>query len=337
MAADDHNGNDEQTPVPQSDPRASRAAALLVGDSPALRSVRQRLVSVAQTDLAVLLLGETGTGKGLAARVLHDLSPRSSGPFIRVNCGALPEDLLTDAVLGGQPGALLRGAEHILPEPEAARAGTVFLDQVGDLPPGAQAVLSGLLDDDEYGGGGNPQDHARVVAAGGQDLEVTVAQGLFRAELYYRLGAPLLYLPPLREHPQDIPALAQHFIRLTAADLGRPAPRLSKTAEALLLAHDWPGNVRELRHTVQGAVLACPGTRIGPGDVPAVAPPASGRAGQPFLTLEECERQYIRQVLEATGWTVKGARGAAALLGLRPTALNRRLKKLGLVRPGTRK
>ena len=323
-------------PAPPADPEGDAYAETLIGDSPEIHRLRRELAQAAPTDMTVLLLGETGTGKGLAARWLHAFSPRPDGPFVQVNCTNLPEQLLESELFGHERGAFTGAVARKLGRVEIARGGTLFLDEIGELKLSAQAKLLRVLEEGAFervGGTQTLQAQVRMVAATNKDLRAAVSRGRFRADLFYRLDVFSVQLPPLRTYRTDILRMAHHFIRSQAADLGRPAPGLSLEAEAKLQGYYWPGNVRELKNAVQRSVATCPGPTIRLEDLPPMLPPANGGSGDSFLSLEENERQHVRRVLEATGWTVKGDQGAAAVLRVPPSTLNHRIKKLGLVRP----
>jgi DNA-binding NtrC family response regulator/ligand-binding sensor domain-containing protein len=314
---------------------AGGASGDFLGESEALRGVQQQLARVAPTDMTVLIQGETGTGKGLAARTLHRLSRQAAGPFIQVNCGGLPESLVESELFGHEKGAFTGAISRKLGKVELAREGTLFLDEIGDLPLNAQVKLLRLLEErtfERVGGTQTLRAEARVIAATNRDLRQMIAQGQFRQDLYYRIEGFSLKLPPLRERREDILLLALYFMEKMAAHLDKEVAELAPEALALLQAYAWPGNVRELEHALQRAVIVCrePIIRaadlaLGPGT--GVQLPLGGD-----LTPEEYERQYIRKVLEQTDWVIKGSRGAAARLGLSASGLRRRMEKLGIRR-----
>ena len=315
---------------------ADADAADFIGDSPEMQQVRHQLAQLALTDKLVLLLGETGTGKGLAARRLHALSPWADGPFVQVNCGSLSEYLLESELFGHERGAFTGAVARKPGRVELARGGTLFLDEIGELRRSAQVKLLHLLADGVYqrvGGTETLRAQARFVAATNRDLRAEVARGRFREDLFHRLNVLTLPLPSLRIYPSDILGLAHHFVAAQAADLGLPAPGLSREAEAALLAYHGPGNVRELKHTVQRSVVTCPGPTIRRQDLPPLPRAAADGDAETFLSLEENERQHIRRVLAATRGVIKGDRGAAAVLKVRPSTLYYRIRKLGVVLP----
>ena len=326
-------------PAPAPDPQSTPDADPLLGASPAMQGVRRQLEQDARSRLTVLLLGETGTGKGLTANRLHELSPQADGPFVQVNCAALPENLIESELFGHERGAFTGAVAQKLGRVEVAGGGTLFLDEIGELPLAAQAKLLRLLDNGQYervGGTEVLRAQARVVAATNQDLGQMVKERRFRADLFFRLRVLTVQLPPLWARREDILELAEHFIGVEAAYLGRPAPGLSLEAEAMLMAYAWPGNVRELKDIMAAALTACPGPTIRGEDLPHIDLEAPAAPCGPFVTIQENERRYLQEVLEATRWTIKGAHGAAAIVNLPPSTLYHRIDKLGLARPAGR-
>ena len=312
------------------------AAEEFVGDSQALRRVEEQLVEVAPTDLTVLILGETGTGKGLAARTLHGLSARRQGPFIPVNCGAIPEGLVESELFGHEKGSFTGAVSRKLGKAELAAGGTLFLDEIGDLAPAAQTKLLHFLEERSFervGGTETLRVDARVIVATNRDLRGMVDAGTFREDLYFRLQAFPIELPPLRARREDIPALADYFLERMGAHLNKKVTHLTPEALSVLQEYAWPGNVRELEHVVNRAVIVCQGPAVRAGEIVLESRPSAGEPAEEIVTLEEFERQYIRKVLEKTGWVVKGPRGAASLLGMPATTLQSRMKKLDIVRP----
>ena len=316
---------------------AASPAGEFVGESAALRRVQQQLAEVASTDLTVLILGETGTGKGLAARAVHALSPRQTGPFITVSCGALPDRLVECEIFGHEKGAFTGAHSRKLGKVEVAQGGTFFLDEIGDLPLEAQVKFLRLLEEKTFervGGTRELRAEVRVVAATNRNLEEMVREGAFRADLFYRLQEFEVELPPLRQRSADIPLLAHYFMGKMAAHLNKKVTALSREALSRLQAYPWPGNVRELEHVIKRAVVVCDGTTLQGDDLALETAPRA--IAPPKLTPEEYEREYLKEALEESGWVVKGPRGAAARLGLPETTLRNRLKKLGLRRPQAR-
>ncbi len=322
----------------------------IVGESPALRRVLAEVDQVATSDVTVLLLGETGTGKELVARALHESSRRASRPFVPVNCAALPETLVESEMFGHEKGAFTGAHARKPGRFEVAHGGTLFLDEIGDLPLAAQAKLLRVLQDGrvERVGGTQPVVvNVRIVAATNQDLTDRVADKAFREDLFYRLNVFPIRIPPLRERLADIPLLAGHFGARFAERAGKRVAEIQQAALDKLQRYHWPGNVRELQNVVERAVILA---RIGP-----IAPdhirleevsrpaahepiptPISGAAAEmntdSIATLAEIERTAILRALKAAHGRISGARGAATLLGLKPTTLHAKMKKLGVRR-----
>ena len=316
--------------------RQSGPAGEFVGASEALRQVVRQLRQVAPTDATVLILGETGTGKGLAARTLHELSERQAGPFITVPCGGLPEGLVESELFGHEKGAFTGAIRRKLGKVELAAGGTLFLDEIGDLPLAAQVKLLRLLEErtfERVGGTRELTSGARVVAATNRDLQRMVAEGTFREDLFFRLQVVPVVLPPLRQRREDVPLLTTYFVQRMATHLSKPVRRMAPAALARLQGYDWPGNVRELEHVVHRAVIMCPGEEIQAGEILLNAERPSAVPVGPRLTPEEYERQYFQEALESADWVVGGPEGAAARLGMAESSLRFRLKKLGLKRP----
>ena len=307
-----------------------------VGESPALRRGQAQLAEVASTDLTVLILGETGTGKGLAALTVHRSSARKTGPFITVTCGGIPGGLVESELFGHERGAFTGAVSRKLGKVELAEGGTLFLDEIGDLSPEAQANLLQFLEErtfERVGGTETLQADVRIVAATNRDLQEMVQAGRFREDLYFRLRVFPVWMPPLRERLEDVPLLAAYFMQRKAAHLNKQVTHLTPQALAMLQVYDWPGNVRELEHAVYRAVVVCQGPAIRPEDVLLeLGKKVEDTTGKEIVPLEEYEGRYIRRVLEQTGWVIKGPRGAATLLGMPASTLRDRMKKLGIRR-----
>ncbi len=307
-----------------------------VGNSEALRRVQEQLIEVAPTDMTVLISGETGTGKGLAARTIHGIGPRKADPFIQVNCGAIPENLVESELFGHERGAFTGAVSRKLGKVELAEGGTLFLDEIGDLAMTAQAKLLRFLEEQTFervGGTETLQVDVRVIAATNRDLRKMVEAGTFREDLYFRLQGFQIELPLLSERREDIPLLTKYFMERMASHLSKEVTHLTPEALSVFQSYDWPGNVRELEHAVKRAVIVCQGPAISPEDIALESGSTEGGAAEEILSLEELERHHIRKVLERTGWVIRGKRGAAVLLGLPPSTLYDRMKKLGIVRP----
>jgi len=317
---------------------AAGAFGDILGQSPAFTAVLEQARLVAPGDTTTLLLGETGTGKELLARFIHEQSPRARGPLVAVNCAALPESLVESELFGHERGAFTGALARKVGKFELAHRGTLFLDEIGDLPPEAQAKLLRVLQDglvQRVGSTTSVPVNVRVIAATNQDLEAAMSRGRFRADLYYRLSVFPLFVPPLRERPDDIVLLARYFAQRSAARLKRAIDGFTTEALARLRGYSWPGNVRELQNVVERAVILSAGGVI---DAAAVALPAHHQAPRAETAAEpvsfaDAERRAIVRALEATGWRVSGPAGAAARLGLKPTTLHAKMKRLGVARP----
>ena len=316
--------------------------AFRIGASPVWQQVEAQLREAGPTAFNVLLLGETGTGKSRIAQRLHQLSPRREGPLVSVNCGALPESLVDSELFGHEKGAFTGAVNRKPGKVERAQGGTLFLDEIGDLPVATQARLLHVLQErciERVGGVRSLPVDVRVIAATHRDLEEMVAEGDFRADLFYRLHVFPIRLPSLRERPEDIPRLAHFFAGKCAADLGYPTPVLEQQVLTRLQELSWKGNVRELEHVMQRAVVQSHGRPLRPEHLvlertptPTVPPmPETPMAeNTAILPLAEFERRYLKRVLAHTRGVIHGRQGAAVLLGMKPTTLRSRLEKLGL-------
>ena len=319
----------------------------MVGKSSALRRLLQQIETVAPSDSTVLILGETGTGKELIARAVHELSRRKDKPLIRVNCTSIPKELFESEFFGHAKGAFTGAIKDRAGRFEAAASGTLFLDEVGEIPLELQSKLLRVLQEKSYERVGEEKTRradVRIVAATNRDLKKEVAAGRFREDLYYRLNVFPLRVAALRERKEDIPLLAAHFVELLVKELGFPKPRLTRAGIEALQGYDWPGNIRELRNVIERAVLFAQGgplvfdvpetgTSV---DLTSLEPRNVAQAEPEFLTESEMrrrERENLFAVLQKAGWKVKGVNGAAELLGVKPTTLFARIEKLGLKRP----
>ncbi len=318
----------------------------VVGDGAGLRAVMERVDLVATSDVPVLIFGETGTGKELIARAIHRRSPRSSGPIIRVNCGAIPPELIDSELFGHQRGAFTGATETRQGWFERADGGTLFLDEIGELPRAAQVRLLRILQDGwlERVGGGQPiHVDVRVVAATHRNLAQMVADGSFREDLWYRISVFPIFLPPLRDRKGDIPALTGHFVERAARRFGLPVVATTEQDIELLSAYAWPGNVRELAAVIDRAAILGEGQHLdvknalGVGVQGPVRPihsspdPASAAHPGKILSLDAAARQHIETALHATKGRVEGPHGAAKLLAVNPHTLRARMRKLGIV------
>jgi transcriptional regulator with GAF, ATPase, and Fis domain len=324
----------------------AKAFGDLVGQSAALRQVASQVDLVAPTDASVLILGETGTGKELVAHEIHRHSRRRDKSFIRVNCASVPKDLFESEFFGHAKGAFTGAIRERAGRFEAAEGGTIFLDEIGEVPLELQSKLLRVLQDKCYERVGEDRTRradVRIIAATNRDLRREVAAGRFREDLYYRLSVFPIQVAPLRERREDIPLLAQHFIKLSVRELGCEGPRLTRAGIIQLQGYDWPGNIRELRNVIERAVILARGGTLG-FDLPAresaaavtrLPPPGEADAVD-FLTeaeLRRREQENLLTVLRKTGWRIKGTGGAAELLGVNAATLRSRMRKLGLKRP----
>jgi two-component system response regulator HydG len=326
--------------------RAERASRYgpenVVGTSPALRTAVALAERVADSRSTVLVTGETGTGKEVIAGLIHGLSARAEGPFIKMNCAALPETLLESELFGHEKGAFTGADRMRIGRFEQADGGTLFLDEIGDMAPSTQAKLLRVLQDKEFTrvGGARPlRADVRIVAATHRDLEREMRAGRFREDLFFRLNVIRIALPPLRERPDDVEALAVHFAALFAHELGRPERPLAPAAIARLRAHRWPGNVRELRNVIERAVLLADGDRIEVADVDvaeAPEPVALREPGAPprGLSMRDAERTLVLAALQRSGFVQKDA---AELLGVSRRKLNYMVQRMGITHPTWRR
>jgi len=301
----------------------------IIGRSSALRAVLDQLEQVAPTRATVLIEGETGSGKELFARAIHDRSPRRDGPLIKLNCAALPRELVESELFGHEEGAFTGAGKTRKGRFELADGGTLFLDEVGELPPEAQAKLLRVLQEQEFEriGGTRPiKVDVRIVAATNRDLGEAAEKGDFRADLYFRLNVFPLRIPPLRERASDILLLATHFAQRSAAEYARPFSGFTERTADMLQNYPWPGNVRELQNIVERWVILARTPLID------VREPLGRRSAAHGETLEEVERAHIAHVLGEADGVIEGAGGAAARLGLNPSTLRARIRKLGIMR-----
>ena len=304
---------------------------MLVGESPALRRVRELADEVAATDATVLILGETGTGKELLATYIHEESARRARSMVRVNCAAVPDTLLESELFGRERGAFTGESERQVGRFELADRSTIFLDEIGDLPANAQVKLLRVLEERQIERLGNPKPirvDTRIIAATHCDLETAVAEGKFREDLFYRLNVFPIRLPSLRERAEDIPLLVWKYVTEFSATFGKRIETITSETMAALQRYPWPGNVRELRNVVERAMIKTRGGEL-PIELP--RPVLSGQKRSERLV--DVETEHLRQVLDITRWRIRGANGAADRLGLRPTTLESRMAKLGLRRP----
>jgi two-component system response regulator HydG len=304
----------------------------IVGQSERLRAVLHHVQLVAPSDTSVLVLGESGTGKERIAESIHERSPRSKKPLVKVNCAALPASLIESVLFGHERGAYTGATERRLGKFEQAHGGTIFLDEIGDMPLEVQVKLLRVLQEKEIeriGGQETIPVDLRVIAATNRDLEKEVAEGRFRMDLYYRLNVFPLVLPALRERREDIPLLVRHFVEHYATKMGKVIQPLAQELMDELIHYDWPGNIRELSHTIERAVLLAEDTKIRQISIPRVRQKEPAHATR-IKTMEENERDHILAALHECKGKVFGKGGAADLLGLPASTLNSRMRKLGI-------
>src|SRR5882762_969263 len=310
----------------------------IIGNSPALESVLEQVEQVAPTDSTVLIQGETGTGKELIARAIHNLSVRCGRPFIKLNCAAIPFDLLESELFGHERGAFTGAIAQKIGRFELADKGTLFLDEVGDIPPGLQPKLLRVLQEQEFERLGSTRTHqvdVRLVAATNRNLVDMVKRNEFRSDLYYRLNVFPVPLPPLRERREDIPALMMHFVETFGRRMGKKIEHIPPETISALRSYSWPGNIRELQNFIERAViLSNEGVLPNPLRTVLTAGTKEVTLSPQPTTLRDSERTLILHTLETVGWLVGGANGAAAKLGLKRTTLINKMKKLGITRPG---
>jgi formate hydrogenlyase transcriptional activator len=321
--------------------QAERRFERIIGNSHALESVLDQVEQVAQTNSTVLIEGETGTGKELIAHGIHNASERFGRPFIKLNCAAIPLDLLESELFGHEKGAFTGAIAQKIGRFEMADKGTLFLDEVGDIPPALQPKLLRVLQEQEFERLGSGRTHkvdVRLVAATNRDLAKMVARGKFRSDLYYRLNVFPILLPALRERREDIPALVTHFVTLFSRRMGKPVDSIPPETMAAFQGYSWPGNIRELQNLVERAVIVSrDGVLPNPlyKEQTELMTPSLHRpqAFQSSTTLEDSDRALIVEALEQAGWVVGGPRGAAAKLGLKRTTLLAKMRRLGIFRP----
>ena len=317
----------------------------IIGESPALKKMLARLEAVAQTSASVLIQGESGVGKELVAHVIHLRSPRAAGPLVKVNCASIPHELFESEFFGHVKGAFTGAHRDRVGRFELADAGTIFLDEVGEIPLDLQSKLLRVLQESEYERVGDDRTHSvnvRVIAATNRDLENAVTEGRFREDLYYRLSVFPIDVPPLRERGDDVVQIASHFLERTCQEFGHPPLTLSRQQAALLKRYDWPGNIRELKNVIERAVILSRGKvlrlDLAMTDIlgaTAAVEPAASPAEREVLTeaeLRDFERNNIVAALKLADWRVSGPNGAARLLGVKPTTLADRMKKYKIER-----
>jgi formate hydrogenlyase transcriptional activator len=320
--------------------QAERTFERIIGSSAALESVLDQVEQVAPTDSTVLIEGETGTGKELIAHAIHNASQRCGRSFIKLNCAAIPLDLLESELFGHEKGAFTGAIAQKIGRFEMADTGTLFLDEVGDIPPALQPKLLRVLQEQEFERLGSGRTHkvdVRLVAATNRNLGKMIARGQFRSDLYYRLNVFPILLPALRERREDIPALVTHFVKIFSRRMGKQIDSIPSEMMVAFQWHSWPGNIRELQNLVERAVIL---SRDGVLPNPLQKRQTSGiiltsKAQSPLSSMnwEDSDRALVVETLEQAGWIVGGPRGAAAKLGLKRTTLLAKMRRLGISRP----
>ena len=310
-----------------------------IGESEEIKKIFRIVNRVAATDSSVIILGETGTGKELVAGAIHYNSPRSDGPFVRVNCAALPEQLLESELFGHERGAFTGADRQRIGRFEHADGGTIFLDEIADMSQYTQAKVLRVIQEKEFerlGSNETVKTNVRIISATNRDLMQRMQQGLFREDLYYRLNVVPIRVPPLREREGDVELLANHFVEVLSAENGRPVKRLTKTAMALLESYRWPGNVRELRNFMERVVIMTDKEELNEGDLLTLEPALGagarrddGAKGVLKSRLEDEEERSVRETLRAAGWNVSEA---ARRLGIDRASLHRKMRRYGITR-----
>jgi len=309
-------------------------AELVIGNSIAVRRLRAMITKVAASDVSVLLAGPSGSGKELVAQAIHHLSPRKDHVLITVNCAALPPTLIESELFGHEKGAFTNATARKIGRFELANGGTIFLDEIGELPIDLQAKFLRVLEAQELErvGGTYPiKLNVRVLAATNVNIEQAAKQGHFRSDLFYRLNVFPIRIPPLRDRREDIPMLARHFVKKFSERHRKSVTRIGSNTLKSLVAYDWPGNVRELEHVIERAVIVSQNPVL---VIDELDPPTKNVDGENSpRTLADAERTHIVQTLSQTNWVLAGKQGAAARLGMKRSTLQHRMKKLGISRP----
>ena len=312
----------------------------VIGQSAALRSVLRKVRQVSPVETTVLLTGETGTGKELIARAIHEASPRRSRPLIKINCGAIPSGLIESELFGHEKGSFTGAYQQRIGRFELADKGTLFMDEVGELPLDTQVKLLRVLQEQEFERVGSTKPmrvDVRLISATNRDIEREVAEGRFRADLFYRLNVFPIRIPPLRERPDDIPLLVDYFLAQFQRKLAKSLKRVDEKSMEQLQRYAWPGNIRELQNVLERACVLASGPVVSlaePLRASVSAPAAGVQATAPLVTLEESERAHIRRALRVAEGKIHGPKGAADLLGINPSTLRSRMEKLGLTAKG---
>ena len=312
------------------DPATTSAFEGIVGRSAALRVVLDQIQTVAPTGSAVLIEGETGTGKELIARAIHAFSSRRGGAFVTMNCAAIPRELLESEIFGHEKGAFTGAVTRKVGRFEAAHRGTLFMDEIGDMPLELQAKVLRILQEQEFerlGSTTTQRVSVRVVAATNQDLDRLVSEKQFRSDLYYRLNVFPIRVPPLRERRDDIPLLAAHFVKTFSERMNKQIETIPSDAMWALMDYDWPGNIRELQNFIERSVILTTGRLL----KPPISELQNKRSRPQPITLKECEREHILKAIRESNWVIAGPHGAAARLGVPRSTLMYRMRKLAIM------
>jgi formate hydrogenlyase transcriptional activator len=307
----------------------------IISKSKNFHKILQQIEQVASTDATVLITGESGTGKELIARAVHNISNRSKRPLVKVNCATLPANLIESELFGHEKGAFTGAMERKIGRFELADGGTIFLDEIGELPLELQSKLLRVLQEGEFERLGNPKTmkvNVRIIAATNRNLEMAIEKKEFREDLFYRLNVFPVITPPLRDRKEDIPLLVTHFIRKYEMKMGKKITGIAPDVMNALSAYDWPGNIRELENLIERALILCRGNTLEYGDWVPMKKTMTTNGKATAQKLEDIEREHIAAVLKQTNWKVSGEKGAAKMLGLNATTLEAKMKKLGIVR-----
>ena len=306
----------------------------IITGSDLLKKVLRKVEQVASTDATVLITGETGTGKELLARAVHNLSGRRDRPLVKVNCAALPANLIESELFGHEKGAFTGALSRKIGRFELANGGTIFLDEIGDLHQDLQAKLLRVLQEGEFerlGSSDTIKVDVRIIAATNRNLDEAIVKNEFREDLFYRLSVFPIESPPLRKRKEDIPLLVKHFVKRYSKKMGKKIDKIQKKVMAQFINYEWPGNVRELENVIERAIIVSSRGQLELGD--SLSKAKDRQIVREISTLKDAERDYILDALESRGWRVSGERGAAKLLGLKPSTLESKMKKLGVKRP----
>ena len=308
----------------------------IVSKSNVFHKVLQQVEQVAPTDATVLIMGESGTGKELVATAIHNISNRSKRPLVKINCATLPANLIESELFGHEKGAFTGALERKIGRFELADGGTIFLDEIGELPVELQSKLLRVLQEGEFERLGNPKTmrvNVRVIAATNRHLQTAIEKKEFREDLYYRLNVFPVHCPPLRERKEDIPILVKHFLKKHEGKMVKKISNVETKVMDALMMYNWPGNIRELENLIERAMILSSGSILEAGDwLPRTNINANGNDQKSLLKLEEVEKDHIIETLKKVHWKVSGDKGAAKILGLNPTTLEARMKKLGIKR-----